>query len=79
MYVIKIYYFFIYFLPGPLMIFAFFFFLFLLLLYINKSIIKDAIKSKRNMDMAWIDYEKAYDSVPQVWILQTLGLRAKYK
>ena len=29
---------------------------------------------KKNLGVAWIDFRKAYDMVPQSWILKTLEL-----
>jgi len=43
-------------------------------LLINKMIIEDCKKKKENLSMAWIDYRKAYDSVPHGWILKTLQI-----
>ena len=43
-------------------------------LLINKTIIEDCKKKKRNLSMTWIDYTKAYDSVPHSWILKTLQM-----
>ena len=43
-------------------------------LLINKMIIEDCKKKKKNLSMTWIDYRKAYDSVLQSWILQTLQM-----
>ena len=43
-------------------------------LLINKTILEDCRKRKRNLSMAWIDYRKAYDSVPHSWIIQCLEL-----
>ena len=37
-------------------------------------IIEDCKKKKKNLSMAWIDYRKAYDSVPHEWILKTLQM-----
>ena len=37
-------------------------------------IIEDCKKKKKNLSMTWIDYRKAYDSVLQSWILQTLQM-----
>ena len=34
-------------------------------LLINKTIPEDAKRRQRNLSMAWIDYQKAFDSVPQ--------------
>lgn len=32
-------------------------------------------KSKhKNLSMAWVDYQKAYDSVPHSWLIQCLQL-----
>ena len=31
-------------------------------------------QKKTNLAIAWIDYKKAYDSVPHSWILETLDL-----
>ena len=43
-------------------------------LLINKTIIEDRKKKKKNLSMAWIDYRKAYDSIPHSWILKTLQM-----
>ena len=43
-------------------------------LLINKMIIKDCKKKKTNLSMAWIDYRKAYGSVPHERILKTLQM-----
>ena len=43
-------------------------------LLLNKKIIEDCKKKKKNLSMAWIDYRKAYDSVPRSWILKTLQM-----
>ena len=43
-------------------------------LLINKTIIEDRKKKKKNLSMAWIDYRKAYDSIPHSWILKTLRM-----
>ena len=37
-------------------------------------IIEDGKKKKKNSSMTWIDYRKAYDSVPYSWILKTLQM-----
>ena len=37
-------------------------------------IIEDCKKKKKNLSMTWIDYRKAYDSVPHSWILKTLQI-----
>ena len=43
-------------------------------LMINKAIIEDCKKKRKNLSMAWIAYKKAFDSVPHSWILKTLRL-----
>ena len=41
-------------------------------LMINKIILENCKKTKRNLSYAWIDYKKAFDSVPHEWILNCL-------
>ena len=43
-------------------------------LLIDKAVIKDSKSRQTNLGMAWIDYKKAYDSVPHSWILKALQL-----
>ena len=43
-------------------------------LLINKMIIENCKKKKKNLSMTWIDYRKAYDSVHHSWILKTLQM-----
>ena len=43
-------------------------------LLINKAILEDCKRRQRNMSMAWIDYSKAFDSVPHSWIIKCLRL-----
>ena len=43
-------------------------------LLIDKLITRVAKKKKRNLRMVWIDYKKAYDSVPHSWILACLRI-----
>ena len=43
-------------------------------LLIDKLILKTAKKKRRNLRMVWIDYQKAYDSVPHSWILKCLKM-----
>ena len=43
-------------------------------LLIDKLITRHAKQNKRNLRMVWIDYKKAYDSVPHSWILKCLKL-----
>ena len=41
---------------------------------INKMIVENCKKRKRNLSCAWIDYKKAFDSVTHEWILRSLEL-----
>ena len=41
-------------------------------LIINKTIVEDAIRRKRDISMVYIDYAKAYDSVPHQWTLDVM-------
>ena len=43
-------------------------------LLMNKTILEDARRRHRNLSMAWIDYKKAFDSVPHSWIKRCLDL-----
>ena len=43
-------------------------------LLINKAILEDAKRRQRNLSMAWVDYQKAFDSVPHSWINRCLEL-----
>ena len=43
-------------------------------LLIDKMIMKHAKRKQRNLRMTWIDYKKAYNSVPHSWILRSMGL-----
>lgn len=40
----------------------------------NKMIVEHAKKKCRNLSMGWVDYRKAFDSVPHSWILKVLRL-----
>jgi hypothetical protein len=49
-------------------------------LLISKAIFEDSKKRKKNLSIAWIDYQKAFDSVPHIWIeksFELLGLNNK--
>ena len=37
-------------------------------------IMKHVKRKQRNLRMTWIDYKKAYNSVPHSWILRSMGL-----
>ena len=43
-------------------------------LVIDRAILRDCKQRKTNLAIAWIDYKKAYDSVPHSWILESLDL-----
>ena len=44
------------------------------LLYIDRAVIREVESRKKNLAMAWIDYKKAYDMVPHLWIKECLEL-----
>jgi hypothetical protein len=37
-------------------------------LMISKAIFEDCRRKKKNLNMAWIDYQKEFDSVPYRWV-----------
>ena len=41
-------------------------------LLIDSMVLCDAKENQKNLSVAWIDYAKAYDSVPHSWILHCL-------
>ena len=43
-------------------------------LLINKSVFEDAMRKKKDLSMLYIDYQKAYDSVPHNWIVEMLNI-----
>ena len=43
-------------------------------LLIDRMILENCRTSGKNLSTAWIDYRKAFDSVPHDWILKTLDL-----
>ena len=43
-------------------------------LLINKTVTENAKRKGKNLFMAWIDYKKAFDSVPHSWIKETLKI-----
>jgi len=48
---------------------------------ISKVILREC-KSRKSLSMAWIDYQKAFDRVPQSWItksLQLIGINNKVR
>ena len=40
-------------------------------LIINKMVMDNVKLKQRNISTAWIDYKKAFDSVPHNWIIET--------
>ena len=44
------------------------------LLYIDTAVIKEVKSRNKNLAMASIDYKKAYDMVPHLWIIECLDL-----
>ena len=44
------------------------------LLYIVQRILNESKTKGKNLDTAWIDYKKAYDMVPQSWIINCLKM-----
>ena len=42
--------------------------------YINKMVYDEVIKNRRNLITVWLDYKKAFDSVPHSWIIESLKL-----
>jgi len=43
-------------------------------LLIDKMVLKNCRRRRMNLNMAWIDYKKAYDMVPYSWILESVTL-----
>ena len=43
-------------------------------LMIDKMILNNAKSSKRNLWTAWIDYKKAFDSIPHEWLIKRLEI-----
>ena len=43
-------------------------------LLINKSIMSEVRNKKRNLTTIWLDYKKAFDSVPHEWLIKSLHL-----
>lgn len=44
------------------------------LLVIDNLITKQARRKSKNIAMSWIDYQKAFDSVPHSWLLKFLEI-----
>ena len=43
-------------------------------LLINKNILEEVIKNRCNLTTIWLDYQKAFDSVPHAWLIEALKL-----
>ena len=43
-------------------------------LLINKNIMKEVRKMRRNLITVWLDYRKAFDSIPHSWLIKSLKL-----
>jgi hypothetical protein len=41
---------------------------------ISKAIYEDCRRRNKNLSIAWIDYQKAFDSVPHSWVEKTIEL-----
>ena len=41
---------------------------------INNAILENQRKKRKNLSTVWIDYKKAFDSVPHSWVLQCLNM-----
>ena len=44
------------------------------LLFIDQHILNESKTRRKNLAMTWIDYKKAYDMLPQSWILHCLKM-----
>ena len=44
------------------------------LFYIDQHILNESKTRRKNLAMGWIDYKKAYDMLPQSWILHSLKM-----
>ena len=43
-------------------------------LLIDRAVLREAKKLKKNVAMSWIDYKKAYDMVPHSWIKEVMNI-----
>jgi hypothetical protein len=41
---------------------------------ISKAIYANCRRRKKNLSMAWIDYQKEFDSVPHSWVEKSIEL-----
>jgi len=43
-------------------------------LMVSKTIYEDCKRRNKNLSIAWIDYQKSFDSVPQSWVKKSIEL-----
>ena len=43
-------------------------------LMISKEIYEDCRRSNKNLSIAWIDYQKAFDNIPHSWVEKSIEL-----
>ena len=43
-------------------------------LLINKAIMEEVTSKKKNIVCVWLDYKKAFDTVPHDWLIKALQL-----
>ena len=43
-------------------------------LLINKTVLTEVKQNRRNLVTVWLDYQKAFDSVPHEWLIESLKL-----
>ena len=43
-------------------------------LLINKNIMQDVRRMRRNLTTIWLDYRKVFDSIPHSWLIKSLKL-----
>ena len=43
-------------------------------LYIDRMLLQEVKKRKKNLVMGWINYQKAYDMVPYSWLMESLNM-----
>ena len=39
---------------------------------INETVLNEVKQNRRNLVTVWLDYQKAFDSVPQEWLIESL-------
>ena len=44
------------------------------LLYFDRAVIQEVKPRNKNLAMAWIEYKKAYNMVPHLWVIECLDL-----